>query len=130
MLQYKPEKGRDVLGFIKVVTQRPMKVEEAKMAKEVFMVGSNTLVCGATPSTLLFASRHSLVLECELCFLQVMPVIKWDDTEILQTKPYAEVGVMALSLRALLEEDMDPTANRCDVLKVSCRCWRRYIWRF
>ena len=51
---------------------------------------------------------------CGLPFLQVMPVIKWDDTEILQTKPYAEVGIMALSLRALLEEDMDPTANRCE----------------
>ena len=44
--------------------------------------------------------------------MQVMPVIKWDDTEFLQTKPDPEVGILALSLRALLEEDMDPTNNR------------------
>jgi len=43
-----------------------------------------------------------------------MPVIKWDDTEFRQTGPEAEVGIMALALRALLEEDMDPTANRQD----------------
>lgn len=41
-----------------------------------------------------------------------MPVIQWDDTEFLQTKPTPEVGIIALSLRALLEEDMDPTGNR------------------
>ncbi len=44
---------------------------------------------------------------------KVMPVIQWDDKEFLQTKPTPEVGIIALSLRALLEEDMDPTANRC-----------------
>ncbi|KAK9904013.1 hypothetical protein WJX75_002557 [Coccomyxa subellipsoidea] len=77
--------GTDVLGFIKKVSQRPFKLEEAKQAKEAFMVGSSTVV---------------------------MPVIQWDNTEFLQTKPTPEVGIIALSLRALLEEDMDPTANR------------------
>jgi hypothetical protein len=48
--------------------------------------------------------------------MQVMPVIKWDDTEFLQTKPDPEVGILALSLRALLEEDMDPTKNKCAAL--------------
>jgi hypothetical protein len=43
---------------------------------------------------------------------QVMPVMKWDSTEFLQTKPYPEPGILTLALRALLEEDMDPTAGR------------------
>ncbi len=34
----------DVLGFIKKVSQRKFKLEEAKQAKEVFMVGSSTVV--------------------------------------------------------------------------------------
>ncbi|CAL8470838.1 g10380 [Coccomyxa elongata] len=81
----------DVLGFIKKVSQRKFKLEEAKQAKEVFMVGSSTVV---------------------------MPVIQWDDTEFLQTKPTPEVGIIALSLRALLEEDMDPTGNRAQHVEV------------
>jgi hypothetical protein len=36
--------GTDVLGFIKKVSQRPFKLEEAKQAKEAFMVGSSTVV--------------------------------------------------------------------------------------
>ena len=120
-----------MLGFIKNVSQRPMKLEEAKLAKEVFMVGSHTLVRGATPG--IFTCQQALFmhwseLSCGLPFSQVMPVIKWDDTEILQTKPYAEVGVMALSLRALLEEDMDPTANKyaravCGFTGDLWQCW-------
>ena len=33
-----------MLQFIKTVSQRPIKLEEAKRAKEVFMVGSATVV--------------------------------------------------------------------------------------
>lgn len=47
--------------------------------------------------------------------MQVMPVLKWDSTDYLQTKPFSEPGILTLALRALLEEDMDPTTNRFDL---------------
>ena len=34
----------DVLNFIQRISQRKFKVEEAKQAREVFMVGSSTMV--------------------------------------------------------------------------------------
>ena len=34
----------DVLNFIKRISQRKFKVEEAKQAREAFMVGSSTMV--------------------------------------------------------------------------------------
>ena len=36
--------GDDVLDFIKTISQHKFTVEEAKQAKEVFMVGSSTMV--------------------------------------------------------------------------------------
>ena len=44
LLQFQPDKQRDVLDFVRHVNQRPIKLEEAKQAKEVFMVGSATVV--------------------------------------------------------------------------------------
>ncbi len=49
----------DVLGFIKKVSQRQFKLEEAKQAKEAFMVGSSTVVC----HWLLSATRASCQVE-------------------------------------------------------------------
>jgi hypothetical protein len=43
-VQFKPDKQRDVLDFVRQVNQRPITLEEAKQAKEVFMVGSATVV--------------------------------------------------------------------------------------
>lgn len=77
--------GDDVLDFIKTISQHKFTVEEAKQAKEVFMVGSSTMV---------------------------MPVIQWDDHPILQMSPEPEVGQLALALRALLVNDHDPTRDR------------------
>ena len=34
----------DILSFVRAISQRKFTVEEAKQAKEVFMVGSNTMV--------------------------------------------------------------------------------------
>ncbi|CAL5223376.1 g5881 [Coccomyxa viridis] len=75
----------DILAFIRTISQRKFTVEEAKQAKEVFMVGSNTMV---------------------------MPVIQWDDHPFLNMKPDPEVGPLALALRALLLEDLDPKQDR------------------
>lgn len=44
--------------------------------------------------------------------LQVMPVIQWDDHPFLNMKPDPEVGPLALALRGLLVEDLDPTKDR------------------
>ena len=44
--------------------------------------------------------------------LQVMPVIQWDDHPFLNLKPDPEVGPLALALRALLLEDLDPKQDR------------------
>ena len=46
--------------------------------------------------------------------LQVMPIIQWDDHPFLGMKPDPEVGPLALALRALLVDDLDPTRNRCN----------------
>ena len=46
--------------------------------------------------------------------LQVMPVIQWDDHPFLSMKPDPEIGPLALALRALLVDDLDPTRNRCN----------------
>ncbi len=42
-----------------------------------------------------------------------MPVIQWDDHPFLNMKPDPEVGPLALALRALLLEDLDPKQDRC-----------------
>ena len=47
-----------------------------------------------------------------------MPVIQWDDHPFLSMKPDPEIGPLALALRALLVDDLDPTRNRCN----ACRC--------
>lgn len=41
-----------------------------------------------------------------------MPVIQWDDHAFLNMKPDPEVGPLALALRALLLEDLDPKQDR------------------
>ncbi|CAK0782703.1 hypothetical protein CVIRNUC_005898 [Coccomyxa viridis] len=86
LVQEELAKGEDdVLSFIKRISQRKFKVEEAKQAREAFMVGSSTMV---------------------------MPVIQWDDHPFLSMKPDPEIGPLALALRALLVDDLDPTRNR------------------
>ena len=48
----------------------------------------------------------------------MMPVIQWDDHPFLSMKPDPEIGPLALALRALLVDDLDPTRNRCS----ACCC--------
>lgn len=43
-LQVKASGDDDMLNFIETISQRKFTVEEAKQAKEAFMVGSNTMV--------------------------------------------------------------------------------------
>ena len=53
----------DILAFIRTISQRKFTVEEAKQAKEVFMVGSNTMVglpgtaLGSFPAAVLFSNQ-------------------------------------------------------------------------
>ena len=68
--------GDDVLDFIKTISQRKFTVEEAKQAKEVFMVGSSTMVRICKHAATCCASHVNAAEQCgkKLCVTALLNI--------------------------------------------------------